>query len=176
MKGLPPAQGLYHPSFEHDACGVGFICHIKGKASHQIVSDALQMLENMNHRGACGCEEDSGDGAGILVKTPDEFFRKELKKLKITLPPAGQYGVGMVFLPQDMVERRTCERIFERVAVENGMKVLGWRDVPVDEAFVGATPKRVAPKIRQLFVAAGETFFNRKDFDRRLYLVRQRGE
>ncbi len=176
MKGLPPAQGLYHPAYEHDACGVGFICHLKGAASHQIVSDALLMLENMNHRGACGCEEDSGDGAGLLVQTPDKFFRREAAKLNITLPPQGQYGVGMTFLPQDMVMRHECERIFERIAKENGMKVLGWRDVPVDDRFVGATPKRVEPKIRQMFVSAGEMFFNKKDFDRRLYLVRQRTE
>jgi glutamate synthase (NADPH) large chain len=176
MNGLPPAQGLYNPSNEHDACGVGFICHIKGKASHKIVSDALLMLENMNHRGACGCEEDSGDGAGILVQTPDALFRREAKKLNITLPPRGQYGVGMLFLPQDLAMRQECEAILERVAKENGMKVLGWRDVPVDDNHVGATPKKVAPKIRQMFVAAGETFYNKKDFDRRLYLVRQRAE
>jgi len=176
MNGLPPPQGLYHPSFEHDACGVGFICQIKGKPSHQVVSDALQMLENMNHGGACGCEQDSGDGAGILVQTPDRFFRRECKKLNITLPEAGMYGVGMVFLPQDMVERYKCEQIFEGVAEDNGMKVLGWRDVPVDSTHVGATPKAVEPKIRQLFISAGETFFNKKDFDRRLYLVRQRTE
>jgi glutamate synthase domain-containing protein 2/glutamate synthase domain-containing protein 1/glutamate synthase domain-containing protein 3 len=176
MNGLPPEQGLYNPAFEHDACGVGFICHIKGQASHQIVSDALLMLENMNHRGACGCEEDSGDGAGIMVKTPDSFFRRECKKLNITLPPLGQYGVGMVFLPKDSVQRHMCERILERVARENGMKVLGWRDVPVDQRFVGDTPKAVEPRIRQVFLSFGDIFFNRKDFDRRLYLVRQRTE
>jgi glutamate synthase domain-containing protein 2/glutamate synthase domain-containing protein 1/glutamate synthase domain-containing protein 3 len=176
MKGLPPQQGLYHPSFEHDACGVGFICHIKGQESHQVVSDALKMLENMNHRGACGCEEDSGDGAGIMVKTPDSFFRRECKKLNITLPPAGQYGVGMLFLPKDAVQRHMCERILERIARDNGMKVLGWRDVPVDSRFVGPTPKAVEPRIRQVFLSFGDIFFNRKDFDRRLYLVRQRTE
>jgi glutamate synthase (NADPH/NADH) large chain len=176
MNGLPQPQGLYHPSFEHDACGVGFICHIKGHESHQVVSDALKMLENMNHRGACGCEEDSGDGAGILVKTPDSFFRRECKKLNITLPPVGHYGVGMLFLPQDAVQRHMCERILERIARDNGMKVLGWRDVPVDHRFVGPTPKAVEPRIRQVFLSFGDIFFNRKDFDRRLYLVRQRAE
>jgi glutamate synthase domain-containing protein 2/glutamate synthase domain-containing protein 1/glutamate synthase domain-containing protein 3 len=176
MNGMPKAQGLYHPSFEHDACGVGFICHMKGTPSHQVVTDALQMLENMNHRGACGCEEDSGDGAGILVKTPDLFFRAECKNLGINLPAPGQYGVGMLFLPQDMVERYKCEQIMESTAKAYGIKVLGWRDVPVDSNFVGATPKAVEPKIRQVFVSASETFFNKKDFDRRLYLVRQRTE
>ncbi len=176
MNGLPKAQGLYHPSFEHDACGVGFICHIKGVPSHQVVSDALLMLENMNHRGACGCEEDSGDGAGILVQTPDKFFRRECAKLKITLPEAGRYGVGMLFLPQDMVERHKCEQLVETIARDNGMKVLGWRDVPVDNRHVGPTPRAVEPRIRQLFISAADTFFNKSDFDRRLYLVRQRAE
>src|ERR687897_3955496 len=101
MRGLPGPQGLYDPVSERDACGVGFICHIKGKASHQLVSDALQMLENMNHRGACGCEEDSGDGAGILVRMPDKFMRKEAKKLGINLPKLGEYAVGMIFLPKE---------------------------------------------------------------------------
>ena len=175
-KGLPAAQGLYDPRFEKDACGVGFICHIKGQPSHQIVGDALQMLENMDHRGACGCEENSGDGAGILVRTPDAFFRRECKKMNVTLPAAGQYGVGMIFLPPDAVQRHLCERIVERVARENGMKVLGWRDVPVNSEHVGPTPRRVEPRVRQIFVSTGDVFFNKKDFDRRLYLVRQRAE
>src|ERR1700733_7717183 len=112
MNGLPPAQGLYDPRFEHDACGVGFICHIKGQASQKIVADALQMLENMNHRGACGCEENSGDGAGILVRMPDAFMRAKCEELGFSLPPFGQYAVGMVFLPKDMVARHAAEREF----------------------------------------------------------------
>src|ERR671916_192113 len=115
MKGLPQPQGLYHPDSEHDACGVGFICHIKGKPSHKIVSDALLMLENMNHRGACGCEPDSGDGAGIMVRTPDKLFRREAKRLGFKLPKHGEYGVAMCFLPQEMVGRLQCERLFEKV-------------------------------------------------------------
>ena len=103
--GYPPAQGLYLPEYEHDACGVGFICHIKGKASNKIVDNALTMLERMNHRGACGCEPDSGDGAGILVGLPDKFFRREMKKQGVALPKFGQYGVAQVFLPKDMVSR-----------------------------------------------------------------------
>jgi glutamate synthase domain-containing protein 2/glutamate synthase domain-containing protein 1/glutamate synthase domain-containing protein 3 len=174
--GLPKAQGLYLPEFEKDSCGVGFIAHLKGQASHSLVTDALQLLENMNHRGACGCEPDSGDGAGILVKTPDKFFRKEARKLGIKLPPLGQYGVAMIFLPREMIERHKCEQLFEKTVREYGMVVLGWRDVPVDPKYVGPTPGRNAPKIRQAFVGMGETFFNRADFDRRLYLVRQRAE
>src|SRR5450432_3261257 len=102
MNGLPPSQGLYDPSHEHDSCGVGFICHIKGKPSHQIVSDALLMLENMNHRGGCGCEENSGDGAGILVRLPDAFFREKCAALGINLPKLGNYAVGQVFLSREM--------------------------------------------------------------------------
>ncbi len=176
MKGYPRPQGLYHPEHEHDACGVGFICHIKGKPSHQIVTDALAMLHRMDHRGGCGCEANSGDGAGIMVGTPDAFFRAECKKRKIKLPPLGQYGVGMVFLSQDAVYRAQCEEVIEKVAEENGMEVLGWRDVPVNSDFVGPTPKKTEPKIRQIFLGMGKTFFNKKDFDRRLYLVRQRSE
>ena len=125
--GLPPAQGLYDPSYEHDACGVGFICHIKGKASAKIVDQALTMLENMNHRGGCGCEPDSGDGSGIMVSTPDKFSRKEASKLGIKLPKQGEYGVGMMFLPKDLVAHRECESIFEKVVRDYGMIVLGWR-------------------------------------------------
>src|SRR5579862_2921981 len=152
MNGLPPAQGLYDPANEHDACGVGFICHIKGQPSHEIVSNALQMLENMNHRGGCGCEENSGDGAGILVRIPDTFLRAKCKELNITLPKAGEYAVGTIFLTKDDAGRKQCECIFEKVALENGMVVLGWRDVPVDDRFVGPTPKKCEPKIRQVFV------------------------
>src|SRR5688572_20483662 len=176
MNGYPLAQGLYDTAFEHDACGVGFICHIKGKPSHKIVTDALTMLENMNHRGACGCEPDSGDGAGILVRTPDKFFRRECRKLNIKLPKLGEYGVAMIFLPQDIVSRSQCERVFEGIVREYGMVVLGWRDVPVDDRHVGPTPRKTAPKMRQCFIGMGETFYNRADFDRRLFLVRLRSE
>jgi glutamate synthase domain-containing protein 2/glutamate synthase domain-containing protein 1 len=174
--GYPKPQGLYDPTFEHDACGVGFICHIKGKASHKIVASALEMLERMNHRGACGCEPDSGDGAGILVRLPEPYLRKQMKKQGVALPPAGQFGVATVFLPKDMVNRSYCEDIIGRTVRDYGMTVLGWRDVPIDDKHVGPTPKRTEPKIRQLFVGMGATFYNRTDFERRLYLVRQRIE
>ena len=176
MKSYPPAQGLYDPTFEMDACGGGFICQMKGVPSHQRVSDALQMLENMNHRGGCGCEEDSGDGAGLLVKMPDKFFRKEAAKLGITLPKPGEYAVGMVFLPKERGPRLQCEQTLEKVVRDYDMKGLGWRDVPVDHKFVGPTPKKMEPCIRQIFVGMDERFYQRSDFDRRLYLVRQRCE
>jgi len=155
---------------------VGFICHLKGVPSHRVVSDALQMLENMSHRGACGCDPESGDGAGVMIRTPDRFFRKKCREEGVSLPPAGEYACGMVFLPRDMVSRRMCEQSLERTIREYGMVVLGWRDVPVDDRFVGAICRPRQPKIRQVFIAPGLHFFNRADFDRRLYLVRQRAE
>ncbi|HZL36219.1 MAG TPA: glutamate synthase large subunit [Tepidisphaeraceae bacterium] len=176
MNGLPPAQGLYDPRNEHDACGVGFICHIKGQPSHEIVSNALQMLENMNHRGACGCEENSGDGAGILVRIPDPFLRAKMAELGVELPKAGEYAVGTLFLNKDSVAIAQCQDVFDRVAREYGMRVLGWRDVPVDSRHVGPTPLKSEPAIRQVFVGMGEAFFNKMDFERRLFLVRQRAE
>src|SRR5262245_16132793 len=168
---LPKQQGLYHPAFEHDACGVGFLCHIKGKASNKIVLQALEMLENMNHRGACGCEPDSGDGAGILVATPDKFFRREARRLGFKLPKAGEYGVAMCFLPKDLIAREECEGILENSVRSFGMTILGWRDVPTDNRHVGPTPRSMEPKVRQCFIGMGETFYNRADFNRRLYLV-----
>ena len=176
QQGLPPAQGLYDPAYEHDSCGVGFICHIKGKASNKIVSDALLMLENMEHRGGCGCEPDSGDGAGILTKIPHDFFVRKCKELGFTLPKPGDYAVGMIFLPRDMVARHECEQNLEKIVKDFGMKVLGWRDVPVASKHVGPTPRKLEPKIRQVFIGMGENFFNRSSFDSRLYLVRQRAE
>ena len=173
---LPAPQGLYLPDYERDACGVGFVCHIKGKASHRIVDEALQMLENMSHRGACGCESDSGDGAGIMVSMPDKFFRREAMKWGIKLPPYGQYAVAMCMLPRDLIAREEGQRILEQTVRAYGMTVLGWRDVPTNEAHVGPTPRKLEPRFRQCFIGMGETFFNRADFNRRLYLVRQRTE
>ncbi|NUN92371.1 MAG: glutamate synthase large subunit [Verrucomicrobiae bacterium] len=172
----PPAQGLYDPRFERDACGVGFVCDIRGRPSTRVLRMALEMLESMKHRGACGCEPDSGDGAGIMVNLPDRFIRGECARLRISLPPAGQYAVGMVFLPTDVAARYACEKLFEKVVADYGMVTLGWRDVPVRNRCLGHTPRLCEPKIRQVFVGMGERFFNRQDFERRLYLVRQLAE
>jgi glutamate synthase domain-containing protein 2/glutamate synthase domain-containing protein 1 len=174
--GLPRAQGLYDPRFEHDSCGVGFVANIKGKPSNLIVQRALEMLENMGHRGACGCETDSGDGAGIMISTPDKFFRRKAGELGFKLPKPGEYAVAMLFLPKDLVARRWCENLFERIIREYDMRLIGWRDVPTNNQFVGPTPKLSEPRIRQAFVGIGETFYNRADFNRRMYLVRQRVE
>src|SRR6187431_199898 len=129
--GLPPAQGLYDPMHEHDACGVGFVVDIKGRQSHQIVRKALQVLKNLQHRGACGCEVNTGDGAGILSQIPDAFLRKVAPA---PLPALGSYGVGLVFLPQAADDRAAVEGVFARIIAEEGQQLLGWRDVPTDNS------------------------------------------
>src|SRR4029077_21097945 len=130
-RGLPEAQGLYHPSLEHDACGIGFVASIKGHKSHDIIVKGIQVLINLTHRGACGCDPETGDGAGVLIQIPHAFFARECAKLGFTLPPAGEYGVGMVFLPGEPQHRLRVEGVVERIAQEEGLTVLGWRDTPV---------------------------------------------
>src|SRR5437588_1907482 len=130
----PPAQGLYDPRYEHDACGVGFVVDLNGRPSHDIVSKALQVLLNLEHRGACGCEANTGDGAGILVQTPHRFLARECDRLGIRLPAYGRYGVGLVFLPTDAADRASCQALFEDIVREEGQRVLGWRDVPTDNS------------------------------------------
>lgn len=152
---LPNPQGLYDPRFEHDACGVGFVAHLKSQKSHQIVRDAIQMLENLTHRGACGCDPETGDGAGILIQIPDRFFRKVCKPLSIELPVEGEYGAGIVFLPSDLEERNTIEEWFEHAIHEEGLKFLGWRDVPHDLSKVGKVARSVAPAFKQIFIGRG---------------------
>src|SRR5262249_5844188 len=137
---------------------------------------ALEILENMNHRGACGCEANSGDGAGILISTPDKLFRREARRLGFKLPKIGEYGVAMCFLPKDLVPREESAGILEETVRSYRMTVLGWRDVPPNNNFVGPPPLMSEPRIRQCFIGMGETFYNRADFNRRMYLVRQRAE
>ena len=128
----PGRQGLYDPAHEHDACGVGFVVNVKGQASHVIIEQGLQILANLTHRGACGCDPLTGDGAGILTQIPDAFLRKVTPAVDINLPPLGEYGVGMVFLPERVDERNECLELFEKVVREEGQRLLGWRRVPVD--------------------------------------------
>src|SRR3989442_10659175 len=129
----PGAQGLYDPFYEKDACGVGFVVDLKNRKSHDLVEKAIQILLNLEHRGACGCEQNTGDGAGILLQTPHKFLAREADRLGIKLPAPGDYGVGMVFLPTDAGDRGRCERILEEIVEAEGQKVLGWRDVPTDD-------------------------------------------
>ena len=176
---IPPKQGLYDPRYEHDACGVGFVVDLKGRKSHDIVAKALRVLNNMEHRGACGCETNTGDGAGILVQTPDAFLRKVCDRLGIKLPAQGQYGVGMVFLPTDADERGFCEGRFEQIVREEGQTVLGWRDVPTDNSLLGPTAQAGEPIIRQLFIGRGTVGPRNEDglaFERKLYVIRKRVE
>ena len=148
-------QGLYDPQYEHDSCGVGVTADITGGRSHDIVTKGLEVLVSLGHRGACGADPETGDGAGILLQMPHKFFLKECSKLNIGLPGPGEYGVGMVFLPQDPVQRQTCQQVFEEMISEEGQIPLGWRDVPVDSSRIGTHSKDVQPCIRQVFVGRG---------------------
>ena len=174
--GIPHKVGLYDPQFERDSCGVGFVAHIKGKGSHEIVKNALTMLEHMDHRGACGCEQNTGDGAGILTGLPHEFLVKVAKRdAGIALPEKGKYGAGVVFLPADSEQRKACEEVVAKLVAEQGLVLLGWRDVPTDNATLGMTARRIEPKMRMLFVAGGGSAPKVGDaLERELYIVRKR--
>jgi glutamate synthase (NADPH/NADH) large chain len=176
--GLPPAQGLYDPANEHDSCGVGFLVHLKGKRSHQIVRDGLLALENLNHRGATGSEVNTGDGAGILIQLPDEFLRHECAQLGIRLPEAGQYGVGLLFAPQDEAARKQVVAEFTSIVAEEGQLLLGWRDVPTDadRADVGPSARAVEPHMLHVFVGRGAGLADDDAFERRLFVIRKRFE
>jgi glutamate synthase (ferredoxin) len=174
--GPPAKQGLYDPRFEHEACGVGFVVNIKGRKSHAIIQQALQVLLNLNHRGACGCEANTGDGAGILIQPPHEFLKLVAREARFTLPSAGEYGVGMVFLPQDAAQRAECEKIFEGIAAEEGQAVLGWRTIPASNVTLGATALASEPLMRQVFLARNAKLTDDMAFERKLYVIRKRAE
>ena len=169
-------QGLYNPGDEHDACGVGFVVHTKGKKSHDIVVKALQVLINLEHRGACGCEANTGDGAGILLQVPDDFLRAVLP---FELPPLGSYGAGLVFLPRDARSRDAVKALIEKISAEEGQRVLGWRTVPTDNGLLGDSAKAAQPVFEQVFIAAGPSQRapgSRASFERKLYVIRKRVE
>lgn len=169
------AQGLYDPRFEHDSCGVGFIVDMKGRQSHSIVQQAIQVLCNLAHRGACGCEENTGDGAGIMTQMPDAFLRSVTPG---PLPPAGEYGVGLVFLPHDAAARATIVELFAQVTAEEGQTLIGWRDVPTDHSLVGPSAVAVEPAFAQVFIGStlGASDDAQARFDRKLYVIRKRLE
>ncbi len=169
---MASTTGLYSPEFEHDACGIGFVANIKGNKSHQIVSDALTVLENMEHRGACGCETNTGDGAGIMIQTPHEFFFDECIKLGIHLPSFGRYAAGVIFFPQEIRLREECRDIFNRSAEKLGLEVLGYRKVPVNREDIGPTALSVEPEMEQVFVACPDHITNPDDFERKLFVLR----
>ncbi|MDX6405578.1 MAG: hypothetical protein QOH70_3033 [Blastocatellia bacterium] len=184
----PKKQGLYDPLNEHESCGLGFVVDVKGRRSRRIVEQAIQVLLNLEHRGACGCEPNTGDGAGILLQIPHRFFARECENRKFKLPPAGQYAVGMVFLPRNGASRRECERLFERIVKDEGQRVLGWRTVRTNDAGLGPTARASKPIVRQIFIAAekGSVSLHAQDarptaklandlaFERKLYVIRKR--
>jgi len=168
-------RGMYSPDAEHDSCGVGFVAHIKGKASHALIGQGLLILENLDHRGAVGADPLCGDGAGILIQIPDALYREELGKGGVLLPPPGEYGVGMVFLPQEHASRLACEQELERTVREEGQVVLGWRDVPVDHDMpMSPLVKNREPRIRQIFIGRGSDVMVPDALERKLYVIRKR--
>src|SRR4029450_8705143 len=162
----PPAQGLDDPRHEHDSCGVGFVVDLKGRKSSSIVKNALEVLLNLQHRGPPGCEKNPGDGTGILMQVPHRFLTAACAPLGINLPAAGQYGVGVVFLPHDPGSRAACEHLFEEVVTDEGQTFLGWRQVPYDNSMIGPTAKRSQPVIKQLFVGRGPDITDDDAFER----------
>lgn len=172
--GLPAKQGLYDPWFEHEACGVGFVVNVQGKKSHEIIRQGLTLLINLNHRGACGCEANTGDGAGILMQMPHHFLKEACRDAKIKLPGPGEYGAGMVFLPQDPAERRECEAIFQNIVTQEGQRILGWRTVPTSNTSLGATARASEPFMRQVFIAPNAKLKDPMAFERKLFVIRKR--
>jgi glutamate synthase (NADPH/NADH) large chain len=172
----PGSQGLYDPGYEHDSCGVGFVVDVLGRKSYDMVEKGLQILLNLEHRGACGCESDTGDGAGILIQIPHRFFAEECEKLGLALPEPGQYGVGMVFLPTNVDDRFHCQNIVEQIVAEEGQSLIGWRTVPTDNSTIGATARGSEPIVRQAFIRRGSQVADDAAFERRLYVIRRRVE
>ncbi|ARU03886.1 glutamate synthase subunit alpha [Comamonas serinivorans] len=168
------ANGLYDPALEHDACGVGFVAHIKGQKSHDIVTQALKILENLDHRGAVGADKLMGDGAGIMIQLPDGLYREDMAKQGVNLPPAGEYGVGMIFLPKEHASRLACEEEVERAIKAEGQVLLGWRDVPVNRDMpMSPTVREKEPVIRQVFIGRGADVIVQDALERKLYVIRK---
>ena len=169
-------QGLYDPANEHDACGVGFVAHIKGQKSHAIVVQGLEILKNLDHRGAVGADPLQGDGAGVLIQIPDALYRAEMAAQGVELPPPGEYGVGMLFMPKEHASRLACENEIERAVRGEGQVVLGWRDVPVSRDMpMSPTVRATEPVIRQVFVGRGPDVMVPEALERKLYVIRRVG-
>lgn len=172
--GYPPKQGLYDPALEHDSCGMGFVVNIKGEKSNKIVRNAVQVLLNLEHRGACGCEANTGDGAGILIQKPHKFFKKVCEEIGISLPSPDDYGVGFLFFSPDPSENRICTQAFENIIKEEGQELLGWRDVPTDNSSLGNTAKECEPLIKQVFIKRSADISDEMEFERKLYIISKR--
>ena len=175
MKKFQEQQGLYEPQTESDACGVGFVVNMKGRKSHEIVDNALTILKNLLHRGACGCEENTGDGVGILIQKPHKFFKRVCGDININLPNDDEYGTGMVFLPVNKSQSKDCQKIFEKIIKEENQKLLGWRDVPTNDSSLGPTAKEGEPTFKQIFIEKNKDL-DSAAFDRKLYIIRKRVE
>ena len=173
---LPPKQGLYNPANEHDSCGVGFVCNIKGEKTHSIVKQGLEILNNLTHRGAVGADPLAGDGAGILLQMPDEFIRNICQQDKIDLPQSGAYAVGMILMPKQDDIRKICEHVVEKYITQEGQSVLGWRTVPVDNSGLGKSILPTEPTIRQIFIQSSANDNNNNTFERKLFVIRKQIE
>ncbi len=174
---LPEKQGLYDPAFEHDSCGVGFVCNIKGEKSNEIVKQGLEVLKRLAHRGATGADTRTGDGAGILLQLPHELFSSECAKEGIKIPQEGEYGTGLIFFPQEKHERESCRAALENIIVKENQHLLGWRKIPVDDSTIGNTARKTAPVIEQVFIGTGEkASSDRLNFERKLYSIRKQAE
>ena len=176
MRDLPAPQGLYDPSLEHDACGIGFVVDVKGKKSYDIIDSALHILENLKHRGAEGADAGSGDGAGIMVQIPHKFFSRECEVLGFSLPNEGEYGVGMIFTHRYENFRKKQVAEFEKIVKEEGQTILGWREVPIDESIIGKVARSTRPRFLQVFIKRSEDLTTRMDFERKLYVIRRLAE
>jgi glutamate synthase (ferredoxin) len=172
----PPAQGLYDPDYEHDSCGVGFVANIKGNKSHQTIEDGLTILKKLVHRGACGCEENTGDGVGMLVQMPHKFFTRVCPDFDIDLPDYGHYGAALVFLPNDAEQSQQCQAMIEEIVMAEGQSVLGWRDVPTDDSSLGPTAVSGEPTFRQIFIKRADDINEVDTFERKLYVIRKLAE
>jgi len=173
---FPKKQGLYDPQFEHDSCGVGFVCNIKGEKSYSVVGDGIKVLERLSHRGAVGADPNTGDGAGILIQIPHDFLLKACAKNNIRLPKPGYYGTGLVFLPRDENDKKACVEIFEKIIREEGQDVLGWRDVPADSSVIGKIARDTMPVMRQIFIGRSKGIDDQLAFERKLYVIRKQVE
>ena len=171
-----PEAGLYDANYEHDSCGVGFVVDMKGRKSHAIVEHAMTVLKNLLHRGACGSEENTGDGAGILVQMPDDFLREKCAGIGIDLPEHGHFGAGLVFLPRAESDAEQCRERFQTIIEEEGQRLCGWRDVPTDHSPIGPSAMASEPRLQQIFIARGQSITNDDAFERKLYVIRKRIE
>jgi len=174
--GFPEKQGLYDPRFEHDSCGVGFVCNAKGTKSYDVVQQGIEVLERLTHRGAVGADPDTGDGAGVLMQMPHNFLLKECSKIGISLPAFCSYGVGLVFLPTNTADKKTCMKICEDIIHREGQEFLGWREVPVDPSVLGHGARSTMPSLMQLFIKKHDTVLDQLAFERKLYVIRKQIE